>query len=290
MTTALTIHSDERRAVAAPQAPAMNFAELMHFAEMLVPTGILPDWIKQPGQVVAVVMTGRELGMEPMRALRSLVMVKGKVTEYADSQLARFKSDGGRAVWRTLNDTEAVLHLRHPNGDEHTETFTIEDAKKAGLAGPGSMYQKYPRAMLRSRAITAGIKSVGWEGGVGMYDPDELAHVAPPAVQEEERPAPAAHDPARIPASPDQVEQLRRLAGHSAVPTPVREKVLEKLTKRMSMARAADLIEGLSKTIAEAKPVDVPTAEEAGLVPADDAPALALDDPRPRRPSAQEQD
>ena len=28
--------------------------------------------------------------------------------------------------------------------------------------------------MLRSRAITAGLKSVGWEGAVGAYDPDEL--------------------------------------------------------------------------------------------------------------------
>jgi hypothetical protein len=66
------------------------------------------------------------------------------------------------------------LVLRHPNGDEHTETFSIEDAKRAGLASNDN-YAKHPKAMLRSRAITAGLKSIGWEGAVGIYDPDEVA-------------------------------------------------------------------------------------------------------------------
>ena len=120
--------------------------------------------------------------MAPMRALRSLQMVKGKVTESADSQLARFKSDGGRAVFRELTETCAVLWLKHPNGDQHEETFSIEDARKAGLVSSG-MYAKFPKAMLRSRAITAGLKSVGWEGGSGVYDPAELSEPSAPVVQ-----------------------------------------------------------------------------------------------------------
>ena len=32
-----------------------------------------------------------------------------------------------------VDDVKAVLTLTHPNGDRHTETWTIEDAKKAGL-------------------------------------------------------------------------------------------------------------------------------------------------------------
>jgi hypothetical protein len=43
------------------------------------------------------------------------------------------------------------------------------------------MYLKHPKAMLRSRAITAGLKSVGWEGGSGVYDPSELAIEPAPA-------------------------------------------------------------------------------------------------------------
>lgn len=177
--------------------PVMSFDAMVAMGETLVRTGFLPAHLRTGAQVAAVVLTGRELGMEPMRAVRSLALVKGKVIESADSQLARFKADGGRAQFKALSEQEAVLWMRHPNGDEHTETFTMADARNAGLAG-SETYKKFPKAMLRSRAITAGLKSLGWEGGVGAYDPEELAGTplqAPePATDgvEEETPAPPA--------------------------------------------------------------------------------------------------
>jgi hypothetical protein len=155
---------------------------MMQMGSALVGTGFLPDHIKSGPQAAAIILAGRELGMEPMRALRSLSLVKGKITEAADSQLARFKSDGGRAQFAELSDTAAVLSLTHPNGDKHTETFTIDDARKAGLLSSG-MYSKFPKAMLRSRAITAALKSIGWEGGSGVYDPSELAAEPTPAPE-----------------------------------------------------------------------------------------------------------
>lgn len=150
----------------------VTFADLVGMGEQLARTGFLPDHIKTGPQFAAIVMTGRELGMSPMRAVRSLQMVKGKVVEDAASQLARFKAAGGRATFLHLDETRAVLEVTHPNGDKHTETWTIDDAKRAGLLG--GMVGKYPKAMLRSRAITAALKSLGWDGAVGAYDPAEL--------------------------------------------------------------------------------------------------------------------
>jgi hypothetical protein len=152
---------------------AVSMNELACNGEHAVKTGMLPDHIKTGWQFAVIAATGQELGMQPMRAIRSLAMVKGKVVESADSQLARFKAAGGRSQFEVLDETKAVLHLVHPNGDKHTETFSLEDAKRAGLAS-NSNYSKFPKAMLRSRAITAGLKSLGWEGAVGAYDPDEL--------------------------------------------------------------------------------------------------------------------
>ena len=173
MSTALAIRPNTTVATT-QDAPAMSFTDMLSMGNELVRTGFLPDHIKNGAQAAAIILAGRELGMPPMRALRSIFLVKGKITESADSQLARFKSDGGRAKFTTLDDTRAVLWLKHPNGDEHTESFTMEDAKRAGLVSSG-MYSKFSKAMLRSRAITAGLKSIGWEGGAGAYDPDELA-------------------------------------------------------------------------------------------------------------------
>lgn len=160
---------------------AADMSGLAASGEHAVKTGMLPDHIKTGWQFAVIAAAGHEMGMQPMRAIRSLAMVKGKVIEAADSQLARFKTAGGRSEFETLDDHRAVLHLVHPNGDKHTETFTLEDAKRAGLESNAN-YKKFPRAMLRSRAITAGLKSIGWEGAVGAYDPEELpAEAAAPA-------------------------------------------------------------------------------------------------------------
>jgi hypothetical protein len=173
--TTTTLDHRDRAAVTS----GMSFEQIVGMGDQLVRTGFLPNHVKTGAQAAAIVLAGQELGMPPMRALRSLVLVQGKVVENADSQLSRFKADGGRAIWKRLDEQGATLWLRHPNGDEHEESFTWEDAGRAKLTAKDT-WKAYPKAMLRSRVITAGLKSIGWEGGVGNYDPDEAAAFSAP--------------------------------------------------------------------------------------------------------------
>lgn len=179
---------------------------LFELSKHLVESGFLPEHIKKPGQAVAIILAGRELGMPPMRALRALTMVKGKVVESADSQLARFKAEGGKATFATLTEDVAELHLTHPNGDEHDERFTMADAKRAGLTA-NATWAKYPKAMLRSRVITAGLKSVGWDGAVGNYDPEEAKEIGPVATAQ-----PVVQMPRRLSEKPQLVVEDPELA------------------------------------------------------------------------------
>lgn len=161
------------------QPNTTDFAGLMRLCDALVPTGFLPKHVTTPGQAAAIILAGRELGMEPMLALRSITMVQGKIVVAADAQLALFKARGGRATFTTLDDAAAVLVLTHPNGDKHTESFSMKDANTAGLTG-NPTWKKFPKAMLRSRCITAGLKSIGFEPTSGVYDPDEAQHFIVP--------------------------------------------------------------------------------------------------------------
>lgn len=271
MSTALQVHTS------APTAHVGTFTEMMALANALVPTGFLPDHIKTPGQAVAIILQGRELGMEPMRALRSLTMVKGKVVENADSQLARFKDEGGRALFKALTDTAAELWLRHPNGDEHVERFTMKDAEAAGLTRPSrngepSMYTKFPKAMLRSRVITAGLKSLGWSGAVGNYDPDEAASFAPPsslpanavvsangsgeeaaAVEQPSETVAAAAE--ESPAATEyQINKILELCDHAAVQENLAEAIRRRLKLGVTTARADQILVGLETEIRKATP------------------------------------
>ena len=211
MTDALTVRASQTDiARRVDVLEGVTFAVLVAMGDQLSRTGFLPEHIKTGPQFAAIVMTGKEMGMPPMRAIRSFYLVKGKVMEDAASQLARFKNNGGRATFDVLDDTRAVLTLTHPNGDKHTETWTIDDAKKAGLLN--GMVGKFPKAMLRSRVITAGLKSLGWEGAVGTYDPSELVE----AQQDEAPPqavrAPEVLPPAKPVGPPPEIKRILNLA------------------------------------------------------------------------------
>lgn len=165
-----------------------GYHDLMALAQTLLQTGFLPQAIRTPGQALAIILTGQEMRLGPMQSLRSIGIINGKPVLAADLQLALFHRDGGLSKWETLTDDEAVLWLKHPNGVEHTQTFTMEMAAQAELdKNPGRTYQKFPQAMLRSRAITWGLKAIGFEPVTGVYDPDELA-VLPSAAQLRELP------------------------------------------------------------------------------------------------------
>jgi len=233
-------------------APALSFGDMMDMGEQLVRTGFLPAHLRTGAQVAAVILTGRELGMEPMRAVRSLSLVKGKVVEAADSQLARFKADGGRATFKSLTEMDAVLWLRHPNGDEHTESFTMQDARNAGLASNDN-YKKFPKAMLRSRVITAALKSVGWEGAVGNYDPDELAVSGSAPVGQAEYVHAETVEPAQLAdalATDKQRQFLSNLLRSSVFTDAEREKI-QKRASTKDKAKAA--IEYVQTQITERK-------------------------------------
>jgi hypothetical protein len=174
----------ERKGIA--QMPSENeFAALMQMADMLSKSGFMPAKLNTAGKVLAVILTGRELGLPPMLSTRSIKIMEdtGLPIVAADVLLGAFKRAGGKSNFTYLDDKRGILWLRHPNGDEYTETFTIEDAKRAGLTekkgGPGgNNWIKWPKQMIRSRCITGGLKSLGWEPAAGVYDADEAEEIA----------------------------------------------------------------------------------------------------------------
>lgn len=148
----------------------------MTMAKALVASRLTPRGLDTPEKAFYVIMKGRELGVPPIRSLERIHIIEGKCCMAAELMLERFRGRGGKSKW--LDDkadrTRAELWIRCPNGDEHTEVFTMEDAKAAGLAGKDN-WRKWPKSMLRARAIAQGLRAMG--EAEGLYDPDELGAV-----------------------------------------------------------------------------------------------------------------
>jgi hypothetical protein len=111
--------------------------------------------VTSPDQAAAIMITGAELGLSLSASFQFIQVVEGKVTLSPRGALALLMSSGELAGFKVESSETActVWMKRKSNGFDHTETFTIDDAKRAGLVKPRGAWETYPKNMLRWRAI-----------------------------------------------------------------------------------------------------------------------------------------
>lgn len=173
-----------------------SLAEAKELATTLSGARTIPESLqKSPADCMAIIMAGAELGLAPMQSIRALVLIKGKPTLSADAMGALVKSRRDVCEYLLLKHSDAVkaTYATKRAGDPEptTMSFTIDEAKAAGLAGNDN-WRKFPAAMLRARALSAICRAVYPDLLLGVYDPDELAaeprdvtppRASPPAIE-----------------------------------------------------------------------------------------------------------
>lgn len=160
---------------AVERAAPVDWNRELEGAKLLMKSGLLPTSVKSAEAALFIILTGRDLGLSPIQSLRSINVIQGKVEVAADMSLGLFHRAGGKSHFVKLTDTEAVLRFSAPwLLEDHEESFTIKDAERAGLLSRQDNWKKFPKAMLRSRAISAGLKSIGFDPTAGVYDYGEI--------------------------------------------------------------------------------------------------------------------
>lgn len=130
--------------------------------------------------IFAIITCARSLQMDPIYALNgSLFYVQGRVGMGSQTMAAIIRSKGHSVVKDPKsNDSICILHgKRVDNGDTWTTTFSVEDAKRAGICK--NVWNSYPGVMCYNRAMAFMarqlfpdiIKNAG-------YDKDELIEIA----------------------------------------------------------------------------------------------------------------
>jgi hypothetical protein len=103
----------------------------------------------------AITQKARTLNVNPLDALNGgLYFVNGKV-EMSSQMMIQLIRQAGHSVTKDKrsDDTICILHgKRKDNGDTWTESFSIEDAKRAGIYK--NVWEKYPRNMMFARALS----------------------------------------------------------------------------------------------------------------------------------------
>lgn len=216
----------------------------------------------RPAAVAAAILTGAELGLGPMKSLASIDVVDGSPTLSAELMRGLVLAAGHRLRLVELTTTRCVLTGQRVGDDEPTTvSWTMDDAKRAGLAGKKN-WQGHPREMLLARATTllcrtlfadviGGLRSVEEAGDFGEEPaPVTVAEPAEPrrTVQRRTRPQRQVEQPERpaIEAVPVQVEDPPLDDEPEATVEMVTSAQLKKIGAAMRDAGISDRAEALA--------------------------------------------
>lgn len=176
-----------------------HFNEVLQMAQNFAKStiSIVPESIRGKTQDIAMILLiGKEAGLSPMLALRTVSVIKGKPEINGEGTLAlinlNFKGAGCRCEnVVTKNGVHGVKvfmkrDVNNPNSTEHTEIFTMDDAKRAGLLeGRNTPWAKYPKIMMKWRAVKNCARFVFPDIGAGYYSEDELGYITPEKVDQQ---------------------------------------------------------------------------------------------------------
>jgi len=157
-------------------SPLINTMEDLHLFSAAVFKSQMWAGIKNPETAMVRIQAGRELGLQPIMALNKIhVTPRGDII-IATSVLGAVAMDQG-VRWQILQKDPKGCKLKIYRLDgsipEHTETFTMEDAKRAKLADKDN-YLMYPEEMCYNRCLSKGLRVFDPRIGAGFYTKEEM--------------------------------------------------------------------------------------------------------------------
>lgn len=151
-----------------------EWATMKEQANMLIKTGFLPLSIKTPEQVIAIAMTGRELGIGMMEAIRGINVIQGKPSVAPQLMLALAIRTGQMESYAMKSGTEgATVTVKRKGWPEHIAKFGPAEAKALGLDGKDN-YRKQAGVMYQWRALAQALRFTFPDAVSGVYTPEEM--------------------------------------------------------------------------------------------------------------------
>jgi len=134
-----------------------SLEDAFRFSQAIVASGLAPKGMERPESVMVAIQLGMELGLTPMAALQNIGVINGRPGIFGDAALALVRASGllEKYVqrWEGEGDKRrAVVISKRVNEAEMETSFSVEDAKKAGLWGKAGPWTQYSDRMLLFRA------------------------------------------------------------------------------------------------------------------------------------------
>lgn len=153
-----------------------NLAEAMEYAKIIASSDMVPKhYIGKPGNVLVAVQMGSELGLKPMQSLQGIAVINGNPGIWGDAMWALIISHPEyEDSTEEKTDTQCTITLKRRGRSAVVSTFSMEDAKKAGLAGKQGPWQTATKRMLQMRARSFACRDLFADALKGIKSVEEL--------------------------------------------------------------------------------------------------------------------
>lgn len=140
--------------------------EAMKFSDILASSTMVPrDFQGKPGNVLVAIQWGREVGLGPLQALQNIAVINGRPSIWGDAAIALVRGHPDclsvqEGVEGEGEARQGWCEVTRRGEQPQRRTFSVADAKRAGLWGKSGPWTQYPDRMLQLRARGFAIRDV----------------------------------------------------------------------------------------------------------------------------------
>jgi RecT family len=178
-----------------------SLKEALQLASLLSKSKLIPKGFENPEACLVGILYGMEVGLSPIAALQRMAIIDGRPTIWGDAALALVEASGllikieekienteapgNQQTSNSQNEADVVrsktaicMVLRSGRSEPITRSFSIEDAKRAGLWQKPGPWTDYPDRMLMMRARAFTLRDAFPDVLMGLYLREEFEGVS----------------------------------------------------------------------------------------------------------------
>lgn len=139
-----------------------TFEQALTFSNYLADSDMVPkDFKGKPGNCLVAIQWGMEIGLKPLQAMQNIAVINGRPSLWGDAVIALARNSPlCEYVIEEDDGKMATCRVKRRGEAEQVRTFSVEDAKLAGLFGKAGPWTTNPKRMRQMRARAFAIRDV----------------------------------------------------------------------------------------------------------------------------------
>ena len=139
-----------------------TFEQALTFSNYLADSDMVPkDFKGKPGNCLVAIQWGMEIGLKPLQAMQNIAVINGRPSLWGDAVIALVRSSPlCEYIIEEDDGRTATCKVKRRGEPEQSRSFSMDDAKAAGLLGKQGPWTQYTKRMRQMRARAFAVRDV----------------------------------------------------------------------------------------------------------------------------------